>query len=141
MKAPSEMMSKNYCGPSKVFPLGLIRNEDGWRFIGIDADGGEHYCIVRKGDGGSFYMSSNTALFSDLIGFVPDTKALPDNAEVRGHVASRSTARLNQIFDGERYAKKMIEVPATEPATEPATDRKTTRPYRRLPEHGQQSGF
>jgi hypothetical protein len=57
-----------------------MRNEDGFRFIGIDKDGGEHYCIVRKGDGNSYYMSSNTALFSDLIGFVPDTQALPDNA-------------------------------------------------------------
>jgi len=72
MKAPSELMGKNYSGPAKVIPLGQIRNEDGFRFIGIDRDGGEHYCIVRKGDGNSYYMSSNTALFGDLIGFVPD---------------------------------------------------------------------
>ena len=75
MRMPHELMSKSYCGPSKVIPLGQIRNEDGWRFIGIDKDGGEHYCIVRRGDGGSFYMSSNTALFQDLIGWVPDTQA------------------------------------------------------------------
>lgn len=77
MKTPSELMSATYSGPSKVIPLGQIRNEDGFRFIGIDKDGGEHYCIVRKGDGNSYYMSSNTALFSDLIGFVPDTHARP----------------------------------------------------------------
>ena len=75
MRMPHELMSKNYSGPSKVMPLGQIRNEDGWRFIGIDKNGGEHCCIVRRGDGGSFYMSSNTALFHDLIGWVPDTQA------------------------------------------------------------------
>lgn len=80
MKAPSELMSKNYSGPAKVIPLGQIQNKDGFRFIGIDKDGGEHYCIVRKGDDNLCYMSSNTALFSDLIGFVPDVQALPDNA-------------------------------------------------------------
>jgi len=84
MKAPSELMSKNYSGPAKVIPLGQIQNKDGFRFIGIDKDGGEHYCIVRSGDGGSFYMSSNTALFGDLIGFIPDAQALPDNAEITG---------------------------------------------------------
>lgn len=82
MRMPYELMSKNYCGPSKVIPLGHIRNEDGFRFIGIDKDGGEHYCIVRRGDSNSFYMSSNTALFSALIGWVPDTQA--PNAESNG---------------------------------------------------------
>ena len=83
MRQPSELMSKNYCGPSKVIPLGQIRNVDGWRFIGIDKNGGEHYCIVRKGDSNSFYMSSNTALFSDLCGWLPDPDA-PPNAKVIG---------------------------------------------------------
>ncbi len=73
MKQPHELMSKNYSGPSKVIPIGQIRNEDGWRFIGIDEDGGQHYCIVRRGDGGSFYMGSNTITFENLIGFIPDT--------------------------------------------------------------------
>ena len=87
MRTPSELRSENYSGPAKVIPLGQIRNEDGWRFIGIDKDGGEHYCIVRKGDGNSYYMSSNTAMFSDLIGFVPDAYALPDNAESNGRTS------------------------------------------------------
>ena len=72
MRKPSELMSKNYCGPSKVIPLGQIRNEDGWRFIGIDKDGGEHYCIVRKGDSNSYYMNSNTITFQELCGWIPD---------------------------------------------------------------------
>lgn len=67
----------NQCGPPKVSPLGEIRNEDGWRFIGIDKDGGEHYCIVRKCDGRS-YMDSNTILFQDLIGWIPDISAPND---------------------------------------------------------------
>jgi hypothetical protein len=72
---PHELMSNNYCGPSRVIPLNLIRNEDGFRFIGIDRNGGEHYCIVRKGDSGSFYMSSNTVTFEELIGWLPDVQA------------------------------------------------------------------
>ena len=74
MKQPNALMSGKYCGPSKVIPLGQIRNEDGWRFIGIDKDGGEHYCIVRKGDSNSYYMSSNTITFQDLCGWIPDTQ-------------------------------------------------------------------
>ena len=71
MKLPNELMSKTYCGPSKVIPLGQICNVDGWRFIGIDKDGGKHYCIVRK-EGGKTFMSSNTITFDQLIGWVPD---------------------------------------------------------------------
>ena len=74
MKSPHELMSSNYCGPSQIIPLGQIRNEDGFRFIGIDKNGVEHYCIVRSGDGNSYYMDSNTALFTDLIGWIPDTQ-------------------------------------------------------------------
>jgi len=68
-------MKENYCGPSKLIPLGQIKNKDGFRFIGIDKNGNEHYCIVRKGDRSSYYMSSNTALFTDLIGWLPDPNA------------------------------------------------------------------
>jgi hypothetical protein len=75
MKRPHELMSNNYCGPSKLIPLAQIRNEDGFRFIGIDRDGGEHYCIVRKGDSDSYYMSSNTITFQELIGWIPDAKS------------------------------------------------------------------
>ena len=67
-------MSEIHHGPAKVIPLSQILNQDGWKFIGIDKNGGRHYCIVRRGDGESFYMSSNTALFSELIGFLPDTQ-------------------------------------------------------------------
>jgi len=70
MKTPNERKSDKYCWPSKLNPLGQIRNEDGFRFIGIDKDGREHYCTVRRGDSGSYYMSSNTALFMDLIGWI-----------------------------------------------------------------------
>ena len=35
MRAPHELMSKTYCGPSKLIPLAKIKNEDGFRFIGI----------------------------------------------------------------------------------------------------------
>lgn len=72
MRQPHELMSKNYSGPSTVIPLGDIRNIDGFRFIGIDCDGGEHYCIVREDDSGSYYMGSNTATFQELIGWIPD---------------------------------------------------------------------
>ena len=71
MKSPSELMDKDYCGPSKVIPLSDIRNTNGFKFIGIDKHGGKHYCIVRRGKNG-FYMSSNTILFKDLIGWIPD---------------------------------------------------------------------
>jgi len=78
MKTPSELLSKSYNGPSKVIPLGQILNADGFRFIGIDKDGGEHWCIVRRGDGGSFYMFSNTTQLHDLIGWIPYTEAPND---------------------------------------------------------------
>ena len=81
MKAQSEMMSDKYCWQSKLIPLGQILNEEGWRFVGIDKDGVEHRCIVRRGDSNSFYMDSSTALFSDLIGWIPDTQA----SNVRGN--------------------------------------------------------
>ena len=55
-------------------PLSEIKNVDNWRFIGMDHDGKEHYCIVRKDDDGSFYMNSNTARFKDLAGWKPDAK-------------------------------------------------------------------
>ncbi len=72
MRSPSDLMSNTYCGPSKVIPLAQIRNEDGFKFIGIDKDGGEHYCIVRKDDDGTHYMNSNTVVFQDLCGWLPD---------------------------------------------------------------------
>lgn len=56
-----------------VLPLGQLRNEVGWRFIGIDKDGGEHCCVVRKSDTNSYYMSSNTITFQDLIGWITET--------------------------------------------------------------------
>jgi hypothetical protein len=73
-RRPHELMSNNYCGPSKMIPLNQIRHEDGFRFLGIDRNGGEHSCIVRKGDSGSFYMSSNTVTFDELIGWLPDVQ-------------------------------------------------------------------
>lgn len=72
MKIPSEIMSENYNGPAKVIPLWQIRNQEGFRFIGVDRNGGEHWCIVRRGEGNNYYMSSNTVMFCDLIGWVPD---------------------------------------------------------------------
>jgi hypothetical protein len=87
MRTPSELMSKNYSGPAKVIPLGQIRNEDGFRFIGIDKDGGEHWCIVRK-KGHSFFMNSNTIMFQDLIGWVPDAQAPNEPAKGRAESAS-----------------------------------------------------
>jgi len=91
MKAPSEMMSDKYCGPSKVIPLGQILIINGWRFIGIDKDGGEHYCIVRKADSGSYYMNSNTITFQELIGWIPDTQA--PNVEVERPVPRSARTR------------------------------------------------
>jgi hypothetical protein len=81
MRQPHELMADDYCGPSNVIDLGQIKNVYGFRFIGIDTHGSKHYCIVRKGDSGSFYMSSNTALFQDLCGWLPDMEA--PNAELR----------------------------------------------------------
>jgi hypothetical protein len=71
-KRPHELMSCNYCGPSKVIPLSQIKNVDGFRFIGIDKNGGEHCCTVHKGDSGLFYMHSKTVTFGDLIGWIPN---------------------------------------------------------------------
>ena len=99
MKAPSELMSDKYCGPSKLIPMGQIRNEDGFRFIGVDRDGREHYCIVRRGDSNSFYMSSNTALFSDLIGWIPDAQAPNLNStDRRPYRRVRVDCRVMQHF-------------------------------------------
>ncbi len=88
MRMPHELMSKNYCGSSKVIPLAQIKNEDGFRFHGIDKDGGDHYCIVRKGDDGRFYMDSNTVLYKDLCGWLPDTET--PNVEFSGTPAALS---------------------------------------------------
>lgn len=49
-------------------PLKNLPMEDGFKFIGIDRDGGEHYCIIRK-KSGRFVMNSNTVVFQDLIGW------------------------------------------------------------------------
>lgn len=83
MREPHELMATDYKGPSKVINLGQIQNRDGFKFIGIDKHGGEHYCIVRKGDGRSFYMSSNTVVFQDLCGWLPDPAVTP-NVEHQG---------------------------------------------------------
>lgn len=82
MRMPHELMAKNYLGPAKLIPLAKIKNEDGFRFIGIDKSGGDHYCIVRKGDDGRYYMDSNTVVYSDLCGWLPDTEA--PNASLTG---------------------------------------------------------
>lgn len=58
-----------------MIPLGDIRSIDGFRFIGIDKNGGKHFCIVRKGDSDSYYMNSNTITFQELIGWIPDMQA------------------------------------------------------------------
>ena len=79
MREPHELMATDYKGPSKVINLGQIQNRDGFKFIGIDKHGGEHYCIVRKGDGRSFYMSSNTVVFQDLCGWLPDPAVTPND--------------------------------------------------------------
>lgn len=69
-------MSKNYCGPSKMIPLAQLPNQNDFRFIGIDKNGGEHWCIVRRDDGdGSYYMNSNTITFQELIGWLPDRRS------------------------------------------------------------------
>ena len=80
-KNPSELISKNYCGPSKLISLSHIENTDGFRFIGVDRDGGEHYCIVRKDDSDCYYMSSNTIRFDDLIGWLPDKEYVKTTAK------------------------------------------------------------
>lgn len=89
MRQPHELMADDYKGPSKLMPLGQIQNRDGFRFIGVDKHGEKHYCIVRKGDSNSYYMDSNTALFQDLCGWLPDPDATP-NAEVSGRPSGRS---------------------------------------------------
>ena len=78
-----------------IYETSAIRNEDGFKFIGIDKDGGEHYCIVRKGDDGMFYMNSNTITFQELIGWVHDRPS--PNVQIEGQPAfglSRSNAGL-----------------------------------------------
>jgi hypothetical protein len=81
MHTPPKLMAVDYCGPARLIPLEQIRIEDGWRFIGIDKRGGQHFCIVRRGDDKLFYMGSNTALFCELIGFLPDVAAYADEVQ------------------------------------------------------------
>lgn len=72
MPRPSDLMSDEYYqDPSKMIALSDIPNKNGFKFIGIDKHGGEHYCIVRKRED-TYYMCSNTVLFQDLIGWLPD---------------------------------------------------------------------
>lgn len=72
-REPHDLMSKNYCGPSKVIPLEQIPNTEGFKFIGIDKDGGKHDCIVQRWYDGLFYMSSDTVTFEQLMGWIPFT--------------------------------------------------------------------
>lgn len=77
-REPHDLMSKNYCGPSNIVPLEQIPNTDGFKFIGIDKDGGKHYCIVRRKESrGPFYMGSNTITYGELIGWVPYVEPKP----------------------------------------------------------------
>lgn len=49
-------------------PLRDIPNQDGYKFIGIDKQGNEHFCIVRK-KSGRYVMNSNTVVWADLAGW------------------------------------------------------------------------
>jgi hypothetical protein len=49
-------------------PLSSLPKQDGFKFIGIDKDGGEHYCIVVK-KSGRYFMNSNTIAYPDLVGW------------------------------------------------------------------------
>ena len=84
MRQPHQLMASDYKGPSQVIKLVQIPIRDGFRFIGIDKHGKEHFCIVRKGDDGKFKMNSNTVKFKDLCGWLPDWAA-PPNLEVSGN--------------------------------------------------------
>ena len=57
----------------QVRPLSSIRNEPGFKFIGIDKDGKRHQCHVIKGEDYCHYISSNTATLDMLIGWIPDS--------------------------------------------------------------------
>lgn len=46
-----------------------IPNQDGFKFIGIDKQGNEHFCIVRK-KSGRYVMNSNTVVWADLAGWL-----------------------------------------------------------------------
>ena len=71
---PSELIGDNYSGPSHVISLAHIRNEDGFRFMGVDKSGEIHFCIVRKNhENDGYKMHSNTVTFQELIGWLPDT--------------------------------------------------------------------
>lgn len=61
----------------KPHPLGQIQNQEGWKFIGVDKWSREHACIVRRDSEGFYYMSCNTVLFGDLVGFFPDKQTDP----------------------------------------------------------------
>ena len=76
MRQPHELMSDDYCGPSHLISLEQIPNEAGYRFIGVDKNGGEHQCVVRKADSGraySYHMDSDTTTFENLCGWLPAT--------------------------------------------------------------------
>ena len=79
MRQPRQLMASDYKGPSRVINLVQIQMRDGFRFIGIDKHGEEHFCIVRNGDDGKFKMNSNTVKFEDLCGWLPDLAATPND--------------------------------------------------------------
>lgn len=74
MYKPQELMSNGYHGPSRLLPLGHIRNIAGFAFVGVDKSGGLHDCIVQAGDGGLYYVSSDTVSFGDLCGWLPKSQ-------------------------------------------------------------------
>lgn len=45
--------------------LSTLPKQDGFKFIGIDKDGNEHFCMLRK-KRGQWVMTSNTAHYDDL---------------------------------------------------------------------------
>jgi hypothetical protein len=52
-------------------PLKDLPHQTGFKFIGIDKDNKEHFCIIRL-KRGIHVMNSNTVLYKDLIGWKED---------------------------------------------------------------------
>ena len=60
---------------TKILPLGELKLENGFKFIGIDKDGKEHNCVVRTYSGYTFSVSSDTTRFDHLIGWIEDKES------------------------------------------------------------------
>jgi hypothetical protein len=75
MREPHELMAATYAGPSRLVRLADLPNQVGFRFTGVDREGGEHKCEVRKnpvGCHGVYRLDTGEPFFVQLCGWIPE---------------------------------------------------------------------